>query len=415
MRSSKTFCGIFIVLMALLCYSCEDKPRTNPFDSNTDLDPAEWAPSNLQAQVLNDSQIKLTWEYGEGTISGFQIERSENDSVTWIEIAVVSEDTTEYTDTGLSFDINYIYRVCAYASNSKSDYVISNTTSTIFPEPTNLTATAQNDSEILLEWTDNCSFEDGYWIERQDDGGNWTQIGEVAADVSLYSDLGLSYGLTYSYRVCAYTITNQSVYSNLSVISLAVVFDINGNIYQTVKIGEQWWMAENLKVTHYRNGDIIPEATAQTPWDSLTTGACGIFDDDPGYIETYGALYNWYSLNDSRGLAPEGWHVPHKLEWEELVEFLGGFDLAASKMWNLTYAPPGADNDSGFDVLPGGYYDNSCYMGMLSNAGFWSLSEGTQQGDEDSAQNYIMETLHSYVGYPLANKSYAFSVRCVRN
>ncbi len=84
------------------------------------------------------------------------------------------------------------------------------------------------------------------------------------------------------------------------------VVDIDGNAYNTVKIGNQWWMAENLKVTHYRNGNPIPNVTDDTEWSNLTTGAYCSYDNNDSNINTYGLLYNWYSVDDSRGLAPAG-------------------------------------------------------------------------------------------------------------
>jgi uncharacterized protein (TIGR02145 family) len=84
------------------------------------------------------------------------------------------------------------------------------------------------------------------------------------------------------------------------------VTDIDGNVYQTVKIGDQWWMADNLKVTHYRNGEPIPNVTDGSTWNSLDSGAYCNYDNDTGNVTTYGRLYNWYAVDDSRSIAPEG-------------------------------------------------------------------------------------------------------------
>lgn len=88
------------------------------------------------------------------------------------------------------------------------------------------------------------------------------------------------------------------------------VTDIDGNVYQTIKIGNQWWMAKNLKVTHYRNGEAIPNITNDSEWINLSTGAYCAYNNDNGNIATYGLLYNWYTVVDSRNIAPSGWHVP---------------------------------------------------------------------------------------------------------
>lgn len=93
------------------------------------------------------------------------------------------------------------------------------------------------------------------------------------------------------------------------------VTDIDGNTYKTVKIGNQWWIAENLKVTHYRNGDAIPEVTDNEQWKNLNSGAYCAYDNNESNAAVYGYLYNWYAMNDSRNIAPEGWYVPSDEEW----------------------------------------------------------------------------------------------------
>jgi len=110
------------------------------------------------------------------------------------------------------------------------------------------------------------------------------------------------------------------------------VTDIDGNIYKTVKIGTQWWMAENLKVTKYRNGNLIPNVTNMTQWDNLTTGAYCTYNHDATNVTNYGRLYNWYAANDSRNIAPAGWHVPSDVELTTLITNLGGEDFAGGKM-----------------------------------------------------------------------------------
>jgi uncharacterized protein (TIGR02145 family) len=101
------------------------------------------------------------------------------------------------------------------------------------------------------------------------------------------------------------------------------VTDYDGNVYQIVLIGGQCWMMENLKVTHYRNGDPIPHVPNIGEWYGLSSGAYCDYNNDPGNVETYGRLYNWYAVDDSRNIAPEGWHVPTDDEWKQLEMYLG--------------------------------------------------------------------------------------------
>jgi len=154
--------------------------------------------------------------------------------------------------------------------------------------------------------------------------------------------------------------------------------DIDGNTYQTVKIGNQLWMAENLKVKHYRNGNAIPKVISWVSF-SDTTGA--YFDyNNPTLVTTYGMLYNWYAVNDSRSIAPVGWHVPSYDEWYILASYLGGDDVAGDKMKEAGTThwpyPNYSTNESGFSALPGGEGGSGTSdYGVGYLASFWSSTE----------------------------------------
>jgi len=153
--------------------------------------------------------------------------------------------------------------------------------------------------------------------------------------------------------------------------TLGSVTDIDGNVYQTVKIGNQWWMAENLKVTHYSNGDTIPNLPSGTEWLNTTNGAWCAYQNNISNIETYGLLYNWYAIGDPRNLSPQGMHVPTENEWQELEIYLGmdslqvilsgwrgtdeGGKLKETGTTHWISPNTGATNSSGFTGLPGGY------------------------------------------------------------
>ena len=137
--------------------------------------------------------------------------------------------------------------------------------------------------------------------------------------------------------------------------------DQDGNVYKTVIIGGQTWMAENLRTTKYNDGTAIPNVFEDDQWNSLTTGAYCNYDNAAGTVNiaTYGLLYNWHAVNTGK-LAPKGWHVPTDAEWTELTEYLGGESVAGGKLketgtthWNPTNI--GATNETGFTALPGGY------------------------------------------------------------
>jgi uncharacterized protein (TIGR02145 family) len=135
---------------------------------------------------------------------------------------------------------------------------------------------------------------------------------------------------------------------------------LKNNKIDNVKIGKQVWMKRNLDVDHYRNGDPIPEVKDPDEWANLKIGAWCYYDNNPANGAIYGKLYNWYAVNDPRGLAPEGWHVSSDEEWKELTNFIGGEELAGGKMkeagtehWNNPNL--GASNESAFSALPGGW------------------------------------------------------------
>lgn len=170
------------------------------------------------------------------------------------------------------------------------------------------------------------------------------------------------------------------------------VTDINGNVYRTVKIGDQWWMAENLKVTHYRNGDTIPNVTDDSEWANLSTGAWCVYGNDESNADTYGYLYNLYAVDDSCNIAPKGWHVPTDEEWKTLEMHLGmsqseaddygyrgtdeGGKLKETGTTHWNSPNNGATNESGFSALPGGYrYLNGDFKYMGYYAYFWSSTE----------------------------------------
>lgn len=162
------------------------------------------------------------------------------------------------------------------------------------------------------------------------------------------------------------------------------VTDIDGNVYDTISIGTQVWMKQNLKTTKYRDGSGIPNVTDNNAWSALTTGArCYYNNDSTTIAPVYGALYNWYAANDARSLCPTGWHVPSDAEWSTLTTYLGGDGVAGGKLkeidtlhWNSPNT--GADNSSGFSALPGGNRGgNGNYSGIDNLGDWWSVSESS--------------------------------------
>jgi len=196
------------------------------------------------------------------------------------------------------------------------------------------------------------------------------------------------------------------------------VTDIDGNIYKTVKIGTQWWMAENLKTTKYRNGDAIDNITDNASWRSLTTGAYCWYNNDLANKAAYGALYNFYTIADSRNIAPTGWHVATDAEWTTLTTYLGGASLAGGKLkengtthWQSPNA--GATNESGFTAMPGGCRFDSDgtfhYIGMGGN-----YYTGTEYNTADAWTRNLDLSKASCLSFHHVKQG-GNSVRCVKD
>ena len=195
------------------------------------------------------------------------------------------------------------------------------------------------------------------------------------------------------------------------------VTDIDGNTYLPVTICNQTWTKSNLNVSHYRNGDVIPQVTDPTAWANLTTGAWCYYNNDPANGAIYGKLYNWYAVNDPRGLAPQGWHVPTDAEWTTLTTCLGGVSVAGGKMKEVgtiywTSPNTNATNSSGFTGLPGanrGNDGNYYFLGGYGN--WWSSTLNTSNNPWSRALGYNT----AIVGINDLNSKYGFSIRCIKD
>lgn len=259
---------------------------------------------------------------------------------------------------------------------------------------------------------------------------------EVATGTFSVELSGLYSGTTYFVRAYATNAegTGYGEVSSFTTTAPPPVTDYDGNVYTTVQIGDQIWMAENLRVTHYRDGSAIPTGYSNTDWSNLgdtETGAYAVYDGNASNADTYGYLYNWYAVADSRNIAPEGWHVPTDAEWKELEMALGMSQSEADDIsWRGTnegsklagnadlWRHSGLENDSefgasGFTALPSGFrvIDGS-YYGMGGRAHFWSASEYYSYLAWSRKLDYIGSGVYRGNG----NKgSSGFAIRCLRD
>jgi uncharacterized protein (TIGR02145 family) len=198
----------------------------------------------------------------------------------------------------------------------------------------------------------------------------------------------------------------------------STVIDFDGNVYRTVKIGTQIWMAENLKVTHYRNGTPIPNIFDNERWAKSTPGAyCFVDNDSVEYKKIYGVLYNFYAVNNKNNLCPEGWHIPSESECLTLINYLGGKNIAGCKIkdnsLNLWLSEKScATNESGFSARPAGGRGRLGSSGDVGNFATWWSSTSC---DSTYAWHWGLYPDKSSIRRNPGHKASGFSVRCLKN
>ena len=192
--------------------------------------------------------------------------------------------------------------------------------------------------------------------------------------------------------------------------------DYDGNSYSTVKIGNQTWMAENLRTTSYRNGNPITNITNPNEWDgNFSLGAWAHYNNDSQNENPYGKLYNGYAI--SGNVCPVGWHVPTDAEWTELSDFLGGENVAGWKMKSIGteyWQSPNTDatNESGFSGLPGGNRNINGTFGSIGEGGWWWSST---EYFNDYLYYRTVASWSGQIGGSHAYKKDGYSVRCLRD
>ena len=211
--------------------------------------------------------------------------------------------------------------------------------------------------------------------------------------------------------------------------SSETVKDIDGNVYNTVVIGTQVWMKENLKTTRYNDGTSIPNVTNDTQWVNLTTGAYSWYKNDSAtYKNPYGALYNWYAVETGK-LCPTGWHVASDEDWTTLIYYLGGYNITGGKLKDAdtTYwRSPNkeATNESGFTAVAGGWRETNGRFGGLNFYAFWwtstyepgpSLIPLNKDNQAGPWMRVIFSDQNSIKKNNCFSKRMGFSVRCIKD
>jgi len=302
------------------------------------------------------------------------------------------------------------------------------------PEVTNVTFTQRTDGSFVVDVYYDLNDTDGNAMTvtmqvSDDNGATWDfSCANVSGDIGsgktsgaakhIEWDFGAEHPQTFGDQFRIKITADDGVQGN-------TVTDVDGNVYKTVKIGDQWWMAENLKVTQYNDRTPINHVTGNSAWTSTSGGAYCSYDNNDANIATYGLLYNWYAV-DTKKLAPAGWHVPSDAEWKQLEMYLGmtqsqanatgwrgtdqGYQMKSTSGWNSN---GNGSNSSGFSALPGGfrYYYNGAFYHVGSSGFWWSATVYS------SVSAWYRELRYSDSGvYRNGDgKQDGFSVRCVRD
>jgi uncharacterized protein (TIGR02145 family) len=234
---------------------------------------------------------------------------------------------------------------------------------------------------VILERINNNKNQPPVFIEPISEGNNVIQKGKGVNKIILFAFIGIIVlvlgiigGIYFKDDLLKVTETVK-VEDNQ-------VKDIDGNVYEITKIGNQYWTTKNLNVSRFRDGDEIPFVTSKEEWEragKMGKPACCCYVNLGYNCEKYGRLYNWYAVIDARGLAPEGFHIPSDKEWSSLDDYLGseaGKILKSTEEWVYNDNSLQGTNDFGFSALPGGWYaDSGGFMGIRNDTHFWSSTE----------------------------------------
>jgi len=428
---------VLLLILIVIILSCDKFEFINPYDTNVIIP----EPTNLRI-VSTKSSITIKWNDNSTGEEGFIISRKINQG-SWDDdyYTLPTENATEFIDNNSQTVNTYSYKVRAYAGNNTSSY--SNTVvneGNLPPNQPSNPSPSNNETNVSinanLTWT--CIDPEGDPLTYDVYFGTSTNPSIInnGQSETTYSPSTLEPQTTYHWKIVAHDDHSNSTTGDIwqfTTFVTGTVTDIDGNVYTTIIIGNQEWMAENLKVTHYGNGDAIPHLTDDNDWTNTTSGAYCYYNNSSSNADTYGALYNWHAVDedDNRGLAPEGWHVPTDDDWKELEMYLGmtqaqaddtgyrgtneGSKLAgnADLWYNGALENNTEFGSSGYSALPGGYRDNN--SGNFYNIGyyadFWSSTEYYSNNAWYRKLNYNNSEVNRYY----YNKKSGFSVRCIRD
>jgi uncharacterized protein (TIGR02145 family) len=380
--------------------------------------------------VMENNYVKLSWTQENELISGFKILRNTGGEPITI-LAQIQKSKTIYFDSSVQAGKKYTYYILAVAGTNKSDTIkveitpvflpivktgavteITDNSAKIGGSITSTEAGTITSKGICWSTTPNPTINNNKNIEG-------TGSGEFVSTLTNLNPASTYYARAYAENIRGVSYGSEIVFTTNK---FATVIDIDGNVYPTVKICDQIWMAENLKVSKYRNEDPILNIQDNNAWANTRSGAwCNYNNDSPNDL-VYGKLYNGYAVTDARGLAPAGWHIPTKTEWDQLITCLSNDQVnPANKMKTVTGWSPtnvGATNSSGFSGLPGGERGRLGEFVNIGSYGYW-YSSTLFTGDPQSLVDPIWFASLSYIERGVyqdpKSKIMGLSVRCIKD
>jgi uncharacterized protein (TIGR02145 family) len=340
--------------------------------------------------------------------------------------------------TGLSF--NTIYYVKAYATNNSGTAYGNEISFTTLPAfiPSLTTDFVSNITANSATCGGNVTDDGGApvtargvcWSISQNPTVNGSHTNDDIGTGSFSSHLtGLNGNITYYIRAYATNVVGTAYGGQVSFITETGVTDIDGNTYNTIQIGSQLWMKENLKTTHYADETSLVDGSGVDVWEDYTTKYWFVCGNDLVYKDTYGLLYTWAAVMNGaigsssnpsgvQGVCPAGWHVPSDTEWTQLIDYLGGESVAGGKMketGTIHWLTPNteATNESGFSGLAGGMRTSSGgFSGTGSYYGYWWSSTESSSSRASARSLYYSST---NIPSSSSSKNMGFSVRCLRD
>ncbi|MBE7630489.1 fibrobacter succinogenes major paralogous domain-containing protein [Tenacibaculum piscium] len=243
-----------------------------------------------------------------------------------------------------------------------------------------------------------------------------SEIGEFKSNISNLKENTNYYLRAYATNSIGTTYGGElSFRTNTSFPNCGDINDIDGNIYSSITIENQCWIKENLNTSKYRNGDIIPQVQNSSEWASLKTGAWCYYENGNGTLTTdRGKIYNWYAVNDVRGLAPEGWHVPSRIEFLKLISNIGGWESAKKLMSKNGWGGNDQTNSTGFSAIPAGIRSGGTFAGSESRAEWWSTSK---KSSAQSNTDIFTMFLNNETTIRIAEQEQydGYTVRCIKD